>query len=199
MTPARALSLGLLAAAAGALASAPAGAAFSLFGYHCCYHMAAGSMLPTMPVNQVFAAEAYSPTDPPQAGDIILFQRPARGPDPYVKRIVGRPGDHVQMIAGALYVNGAAAKRERIGEFVRKTETGPVTSRRWRETLANGVSYDTIDQSDTYEFGNTPVFDMPAGEYFVLGDTRDNSWDSRDPKGFGNVPLSDILGKVKLP
>jgi signal peptidase I len=103
------------------------------------------------------------------------------------------------MIAGALYVNGAAVKRERIGEFVTATESGPITSRRWHETLANGVGYDTIDQSDTYEFGNTPVFAMPADEYFVLGDARDNSWISRDPKGFGNVPLSDILGKVKLP
>jgi signal peptidase I len=199
MTPARASSLVVLAVAASIAATVPAGAAFSLFGYHCCYHMAAGSMLPTLQVNQVFAAEAYSPSNPPEAGDIILFQRPARGRDPYVKRIIGRPGDRVQMIAGALYVNGKAVKRERIGEFVNASESGPITSRRWHETLVNGVGYDTIDQTDTYEFGNTPVFDMPAGEYFVLGDTRDNSWDSRDPKGFGNVPLSDILGKVKLP
>jgi signal peptidase I len=199
MTPARALSHGLLAVAAGVFASAPAGAAFSLFGYHCCYHMASGSMLPTLLPDQVFAAEAYSPSNPAEAGDIILFKRPALGQAPYVKRIVGLPGDRVQMIAGALYVNGKAVKRERIGAFANPLMSGPSAYRRRRETLANGASYQTVDEGDDYDYGNTPVFDMRAGEYFVLGDTRNNSWDSREPRAFGNVPLSDILGKVKLP
>jgi signal peptidase I len=161
--------------------------------------MASGSMLPTLQPDQVFAAVAYSPSNPPEAGDIILFKRPAHGQAPYVERIIGRPGDRVQMIAGTVHVNGHAVKRELVNEFVATNNGVAGTYRRWRETLANGVSYETIDQTDNYEFGNTPVFEIAAGEYFVLGDTRDNSWDSRDPSDFGNVPLADILGKVKLP
>jgi signal peptidase I len=199
MTPWRAFSLILFAAAAGIVASAPVGAVVNLFGFHCCYYMASRSMLPTLPQGKMLGAVAYSPSDGPEAGDVILFQRPARGADPYVKRIIGRPGDRVQMIAGTLNLNGKATKRERIGEFVNTAESGPTTYRRWRETLANGVSYETIDETDNYDFGNTSVFEVPAGEYFVLGDARDNSWDSRDPSRFGNVPLADILGKVKLP
>jgi signal peptidase I len=199
MTPWRAFSLILFAAAAGIVASAPVGAVVNLFGFHCCYYMASRSMLPTLPQGKMLGALAYSLSDAPEAGDVILFQRPARGPDPYVKRIIGRPGDRVQMMAGNVYVNGKAVERERIGDFVETSEAGTTSYRRWRETLASGVSYETIDQTDSYDFGNTPVFAMPAGEYFVLGDARDNSWDSRDPSRFGNVPLADILGKVKLP
>jgi signal peptidase I len=191
------LAVGVVAA--GVVAATPSMAAFSLFGFHCCYHMAARSMLPTIPLNQIFAAKAYLESAPPARGDVILFLRLKRGDQPYVKRVVGLPGDSIQMLDGALYVNGKTVKRERVGDFAVTDDAGKTVCRRWHETLPNGVSYDTIDGSDDYALGRTPVFETPPGQYFVLGDWRDNSLDSREQSDFGFVPLADILGKVTAP
>jgi len=197
MKPRRALLPILLAAVAGAVASAPVGAAVNLFGFRCCYHVTAGAMLPSLSPSQLFSVSAYDSGAGPEAGDIIFFRLPALSSVPFVSRVIGRPRDHVQMIAGVVYVNGGVVKRERVGEFVDTNQGRTVTYRRWRETLANGVSYETIDRSDTYDFGDTSIFDTPAGKYFVLGDRRDGSLDSRDQTRYGYVPLADILGKVK--
>ncbi len=100
----------------------------------------------------------------------------------YVKRVVGLPGDRIQVKQGALYINDAAVKRERLADFVGGDSCGEDPAdkvKRWRETLPNGVSYEVLDCVDTGFYDNTGIYEVPAGQFFVMGDNRDNSSDSR--------------------
>jgi signal peptidase I len=116
----------------------------------------------------------------------------------YVKRIVGLPGDRVQMIDGALHINGQPVKRERIDDFVETEDVRPVRVKRWRETLPNGVSYTTLDLVDNGFLDNTAEYRVPADHYFMMGDNRDNSTDSRVLNQVGYVPSENILGPAVI-
>jgi signal peptidase I len=107
----------------------------------------------------------------PKRGDVVVFRLPTDDSVDYVKRIVGLPGDSIQMIDGVIHINGMAVKRERVEDFV-VPETGDKV-RRWRETLPNGVSYFALDLMDNDFLDNTPVYNVPASHYFVLGDNLD--------------------------
>ena len=114
----------------------------------------------------------------------------------YIKRIIGLPGDKIQMIAGVLHINGVAVKREKTGviDDVDVTEeVGPVDV--YRETLPNGVSYDTLDINSASSTDDTREFVVPEGHYFAMGDNRDNSSDSRLSVGF--VPAENLVGRAK--
>src|SRR5205823_3212146 len=116
----------------------------------------------------------------------------------YIKRVIGLPGDRVQMIDGVLYLNGTAVKRQRIADFTTTDEFGAERRvDRYRETLPSGVSYDTLDL-DPHSFSdNTPVFVVPDGQYFMMGDNRDNSLDSRVEGAVGFVPFENFVGKAE--
>ena len=136
---------------------------------------------------------------PPKRGDVVVFKLPRDNSTDYIKRVIGLPGDRIQMMDGVLHINGVAVKRERIDDFI-ETEEGSGTTRvkRWRETLPNGVSYTTLDLIDNGFYDNTPVYMVPDGHYFMMGDNRDNSTDSRVLSQVGYVPGENIIGKAQI-
>jgi signal peptidase I len=134
----------------------------------------------------------------PERGDIVVFRLPRDDTTDYIKRVIGLPGDKIQMIDGVLHINGEPVKRERIEDFVENEEGRTTRVKRWRETLPNGVTYTTLDLIDNGFYDNTPVYEVPAGSYFMMGDNRDNSTDSRVLSQVGYVPLQNIVGKAQI-
>lgn len=135
---------------------------------------------------------------PPDRGDVVVFRLPKDTSTDYIKRVIGLPGDKIQMIDGVLNINGTPVKRERVEDYI-ETEEGPrpVHVKRWRETLPNGVSYYTLDLVDNGFADNTQVYSVPPGEYFMMGDNRDNSTDSRFSQ-VGYVPFENLVGRAQL-
>ena len=133
----------------------------------------------------------------PERGDVVVFKFPPNPSLDYIKRVIGLPGDRVQMKDGVLYINEQAVQREKIGEITNPdiTETErPVDV--YRETLPNGVSYDTLDLTPNSAGDNTREFVVPDGHYFMMGDNRDNSADSRFTVGF--VPEDHLVGRANI-
>ncbi|MBN8606398.1 MAG: signal peptidase I [Caulobacterales bacterium] len=131
----------------------------------------------------------------PQRGDIAVF-RPTSEPDrDFVQRVVGLPGDQIQVIDGVLHINGAAVELEPLGAVELAQEWGGDGAvQAYRETLPNGVSYTVFDAGVT-ELDNTRVFSVPENHYFLMGDHRDNSADSRVAI-VGMVPAANFIGRV---
>jgi len=141
---------------------------------------------------RVWAAE-------PERGDVAVFKLPRDTSIDYIKRVIGLPGDTIQMIDGVLHINGQAVKRERIDDYIEQSPAGMVRRvPRYRETLPNGVSYDTLDLSTRSEADNTREFQVPEGHYFMMGDNRDNSVDSRFPSQVGFVPFENFMGRAEI-
>lgn len=181
------------------------------------FSIPSGSMAPTLMVGDyVFAAKyAYGygryslPFAPswssgrilaadPDYGDIVVFRTAKDNSVDYVKRVVGLPGDRIQMRQGRLVLNDRAVTRVALEAQLAGTTCGgddEAKVKRWRETLPNGASYETFDCVDNGFLDNTSVFTVPPGHFFVLGDNRDNSTDSR-MSTFGFVPMDNLVGKV---
>jgi len=141
---------------------------------------------------RVWAAE-------PERGDIAVFKLPRDGKTDYIKRVIGLPGDKIQMIDGVLHINGEAVKRERVDDYVETDEYGETRSiPRYRETLPNGVSYLTLDLDPNGFEDNTPVYEVPEGHFFMMGDNRDNSTDSRVLSAVGYVPFENFVGRAEI-
>jgi signal peptidase I len=139
----------------------------------------------------------------PERGDVMVFKLPRDGKTDYIKRLIGLPGDRIQMVGGQLVVNGLPVPQERLEPETMRDPFGNAYSvGRFRETLPNGVAYITHDLDPNGRFDNTDVFVVPEGHYFMMGDNRDNSTDSRaDPllqDGVGFVPAENLVGKARV-
>jgi len=191
---------------------------FRTFLYHP-FNIPSGSMVPTLLVGDYLFVSKFSygysrysfpidlpfiegriwQGDGPQRGDIAVFRPPREPGTDYIKRVVGLPGDRIQVDDGMLYINGEAVKREPAPEWEGGDSFVRPGVKQYRETLPNGVSYVTLDMTENGPGDNTRVFEVPPEHYFLMGDNRDNSQDSRFLNGpVGFVPVENLVGRAEI-
>jgi signal peptidase I len=136
---------------------------------------------------------------PPQRGDVAVFKLPRDNKTDYIKRMIGLPGDRIQVIGGVLQINGTPVKRQRLGDFIDVDRLGNGTRMtRYQETLPNGKSYVVVEMTDAGPLDNTPVYVVPPDHYFGMGDNRDNSLDSRVLTQVGYIPAENLVGRAEI-
>jgi signal peptidase I len=135
----------------------------------------------------------------PRRGDVVVFRLPRDEKLNYIKRVIGLPGDRVQIVGGTVWVNGAPVRRTTLDQVADPTSPD-VTVTRVRETSPEGRSYITFDRGPGHDGDDTEVYLVPQGHYFMLGDNRDNSLDSRWPAeiGVGMVPADNLVGRARF-
>ncbi len=186
------------------------------------FNIPSGSLIPTLLIGDYLFVSKYAygysrhsfpfssvPFDgrvwasEPKRGDIAVFKLPRDNSTDYIKRVIGLPGDRIQMKNGLLFINDAAVKKERVQSFEVPAGAGyRDRATFYRETLPEGVSY-VIQEFETYgnKLGrNTEVYQVPPGHFFMMGDNRDNSLDSRDmsSQGVGYVPFDNFVGRAEV-
>src|SRR4051794_18844874 len=183
------------------------------------FNIPSGSMIPTLLVGDYLFVSKYSygysrfsmPFAPnlfsgrifgrlPERGDVAVFKFPKDNSTDYIKRIIGLPGDRVQMKGGQLYINGTLAPRRSIGNYVEEDQIRMLVPE-YIETLPNGREHPILKETDNGEMNNTREYRVPDGYVFAMGDNRDNSSDSRvDPErnGVGFVPVQNLVGRAEF-
>ena len=139
----------------------------------------------------------------PQRGDVIVFKLPTNPSVDYIKRIVGLPGDIIQVIGGRLYINRKEVPRESVGyKEVKELTFGggerTTTTMEYIETLPGGIMHRIYEEADDRPLDNTDEYVVPEGHYFAMGDNRDNSQDSRVDSLVGYIPLENIVGRASF-
>jgi signal peptidase I len=153
----------------------------------------------SLPFGQYFPSFGRVWGSLPKRGDIVVFKLPRDESTDYIKRVIGLPGDKIQMINSVLYINGKAVPRVQDGFYETKDAFGAETKvQRYRETLPNGVSYDTLALDPNGFEDNTPVYEVPPDHLFMMGDNRDNSTDSRVLSAVGYVPVENLVGRAEI-
>lgn len=181
------------------------------------FSIPSGSMIPTLLVGDYLFVSKYSYgysryslpfglplfsgrifASPPERGDVVVFKLPADNATDYIKRVIGLPGERIQMIGGILHINGVAVRREPAGEFVVGNGIVKQTYRRYIETLPNGRRHAIIEIGDNGPLDDTNVYTVPDGHYFMMGDNRDSSRDSRFLGEVGYVPFENLIGRAEV-
>ena len=187
------------------------------------FSIPSGSMIPTLLVGDYLFVSKYaygysrhsfplSPPlfegrifdSPPERGDVVVFKLPTDNSTDYIKRVIGLPGDRVQVIEGILHLNGEPVERTRIGPYPKDAQAGArIRYTHYRETLPNARSHAIIEESDSNQNlfsglpDNTREYVVPEGHFFAMGDNRDNSKDSRYPD-VGPVPFENLVGRAEV-
>ncbi len=185
------------------------------------FNIPSGSMIPTLLVGDYLFVSKYSygysrhsmPFSPnlvrgrifgslPARGDVAVFKLPRDPSQDYIKRIIGLPGDRIQVRAGILLVNGTAVKREPLGPYVVEGDGPRTTVRLFRELLPNGTPagrpHQIIEVSDDGPLDNTQEYRVPDNHVFAMGDHRDNSLDSRVQNAVGFIPVDNLVGRAEF-
>ncbi len=189
------------------------------------FSIPSGSMIPTLLVGDYLFVSKYAygysrhsfPLSPPlfegrifgstpERGDVVVFKLPSDNSTDYIKRVIGLPGDRVQVIDGVLHINGEPVERARIGQYPEGAQAdGRGRYTQYRETLPNGRSHVIIEESDSNHNqdlfsglpDNTREYVVPEGHIFAMGDNRDNSKDSRY-RDVGPVPIENLVGRAEV-
>jgi signal peptidase I len=182
------------------------------------FNIPSGSMIPTLLVGDYLFVSKYSygysrfslpfglPLfsgriffHPPARGDVVVFKLPTDTSVDYIKRVIGLPGDTIQMKEGRLYINDKEVSRKRIEDYLyQQGDGGVIPMRQYIETLPNGRQHRIIKIGDNGPLDNTPEYHVPSGDYFMMGDNRDNSQDSRVLSAVGYVPAENLIGKAQF-
>jgi signal peptidase I len=141
---------------------------------------------------RIFASE-------PVRGDVAVFKLPRDNATDYIKRVIGLPGDTIQMKGGQLFINGTAVPKKPSGTFTTIEDDGaPQEIPAFEETLPNGVTYTVLDAEPNGPLDNVGPYTVPEGHYFMMGDNRDNSTDSRVQYQVGPVPFENFIGRAEI-
>jgi signal peptidase I len=182
------------------------------------FNIPSGSMIPTLLIGDYLFVSKYSYgysrysfpfglnlfsgrvwAKQPDRGDVVVFKLPRDNETDYIKRVIGLPGDEIQMIHGVLNINGKPVPKVKTDDFVTTDASGRERHMaRYIETLPNGVSYPVLDLVDDGFGDNTEVYKVPEGHFFMMGDNRDNSTDSRVLSAVGYVPFENIVGRAQM-
>ncbi len=182
------------------------------------FNIPSGSMIPTLLIGDYLFVSKYSYgysrhslplslplipgrilMDEPERGDIAVFKLPSDNATDYIKRIIGLPGDKIQVRLGRLWINGEEVKRQRVEDFVFTADNGHITRiAQFIETLPNGRRHRILEVTDSAQLDNTQIYTVPKGHYFAMGDNRDNSLDSRVLNGVGFVPAENLVGRAEI-
>ena len=180
------------------------------------FNIPSGSMIPTLLVGDYLFVSKFSYgysryslpwglpliedrvlADQPERGDVVVFKLPRDNKTDYIKRIVGLPGDSIQVREGILYIDDKPVRREKVAERTVPGFAGTATTlNEYIETLPNGRSHRIWERSDDDRLDNTPVYKVPPGHYFAMGDNRDSSQDSRMLSLVGFVPFENLIGRA---
>jgi len=182
------------------------------------FNIPSGSMIPTLLVGDYLFVSKYAygysryslPFGPnvfsgrvwaaePKRGDVVVFKLPRDNETDYIKRVIGLPGDEIQMLHGVLHINGEPIKKEKIEDVTLENPSGRTrTVARYRETLPNGVTYPVLDLIQEGIGDNTEIYKVPENHFFMMGDNRDNSTDSRFLSEVGYVPFENLVGRAEI-